>query len=117
MNLSKTIVSKKVLFTKKENKMRKAMTIITQVLIFTVAWFVMTPDQLIDNTHLFGLFGDVEITKGNTVWVLAGAAILSVLNIWFWWPKEAVANTIKVEGTSAEAKAEETKDPIVPKMD
>ena len=96
--------------------MKKA--IMVQVIIFVVAWFVMIPDTLEDNTHLFGLFGDVEVIKGNSIWVMIGAGVLSVLNIWFWWPKEAVANIIKVEGTSAEAKAEETKkDPIVPKMD
>ena len=97
--------------------MRKAMTIITQVLIFTVAWFVMTPDQLVDNTYIFGLIGSYEIVKGNADWVLAGAAILSVINIWLWWPKSP---THKKVGDNADTKSAETdkaEDPIVPKMD
>lgn len=97
--------------------MRKAMTIITQILIFTVAWFVMTPDTLEDNTYVFGLFGDVEVIKGNADWVLLGAAILSVLNIWFWWPKVKVIHTTPIaENTKNEAK-EIDQDPVVPKMD
>ena len=96
--------------------MKKA--IVFQVLIFIAAWFAMTPDQVVDNTYVFGLIGSYDIIHGNSIWVMIGAGVLSVLNIWFWWPKEAVANIIKVEGTSAEAKAEETKkDPVVPKMD
>lgn len=110
-------MSKKVLFTKKENKMKK--TIMVQMIIFVAAYFVMTPDTLEDNTHLFGLFGDVEVIKGNSIWVLAGAAILSVINIWVWWPKKVkVTNTSnEAESTkSAEAKAID-QDPVVPKMD
>ena len=95
--------------------MKKA--IVIQAIIFIIAYFTMTPDILEDNTHLFGLFGDVEVIKGNSIWVLAGAAILSVINIWLWWPK----STKTVETVAVEAKAEEAKakdqDPVVPKMD
>ena len=118
MNLSKTIVSKKVLFIKRKLEMRKAMTIITQVLIFTVAWFILTPDTLEDNTYVFGLIGNVEVIKGNADWVLLGAAILSALNIYFWWPKGVDTPSekpVSAEGTKS-AKVEE-KDPVVPKMD
>lgn len=119
MNLSKTIVSKKVSFTKKDKRMKKA--IVIQVLILVAAWYFMTPDQLVDNTWIFGLIGSVETVKGNADWILLGAAGLSVLNIWLWWPKTKkvkVTNTPETvkesEGAKSEAKAV---DPIVPKMD
>ena len=98
--------------------MKKA--IVMQALILIAAYFVMTPDQLIDNTHVFGLIGSHEIVRGNTHWVMLGAAILSALNIWFWWPKEVKKNVtsnearIVAEDTKSEAKAA---DPVVPKMD
>ena len=90
-------------------------TIVMQVLIFIIAWFVMTPDVMQDNTHLFGLIGDVEIIKGNAHWVFLGAAVLSIINILIWWPK----STKTVETVAVKAKAEEAKtnDPVVPKMD
>ena len=119
MNLSKTMVSKKVLFTKKEKIMKKAIAI--QAIIFIIAYFTMTPDILEDNTHVFGLFGSYDVIPGNTVWVLAGAAVLSVLNIWLWWPKaRKVVNTScekAQEVTNAETDKAEEKDPVVPKMD
>ena len=101
-------------------------SIMVQVSIFIVAWFILTPDTLEDNTHVFGLIGEVEIIRGNSIWVMIGAGVLSVLNIWFWWPKTQVISTPSepiTEGTkSAEAeevKTEEAKaaDPVVPKMD
>lgn len=92
--------------------MKKAIAI--QAIIFIIAYFTMTPDILEDNTHVFGLFGSYDVIPGNTVWVLAGAAVLSVLNIWLWWPK----STKTVETVAVGAKAEEAKkDPVVPKMD
>lgn len=106
--------------------MRKISAIILQMVIFIAAWFIMTPDQLTDNTHLFGLIGSYDLVRGNTVWVLLGAAILSIINLWVWWPKTQVISTLSepiTEGTkSAEAeevKTEEAKaaDPVVPKMD
>ena len=98
--------------------MKKA--IMVQVIIFVVAWFVMTPDTLEDNTHLFGLFGDVEVIKGNSIWVLTGAAILSIINLWVWWPKSPTRQSVEVAAAKSaetvEAKAADP-DPIVPKMD
>ena len=108
MNLSKTIVLKKVLFTKKEIRMKKVMMIIVQVLIFTGAWFVMTPDQVVDNTYVFGLIGSYDLVRGNTHWVLIGAALLSIINILVWWPTKTVT-VVKTEEVKA--------DPVVPKMD
>lgn len=112
-------MSKKVLFTKKETKMKKA--IVMQALILIAAWFVMTPDVIVDNTYVFGLFGSYNIIPGNSILVMSGAAVLSVLNIWFWWPKTKkvkVTNTPETvkesEGAKSEAKAV---DPVVPKMD
>ena len=86
-----------------------------QVLIFTGAWFVMTPDQLVDNTYIFGLIGSYEIVKGNADWVLLGAAVLSVLNILVWWPKAAKQTVAAAEANTKSVEAE--KDPVVPKMD
>ena len=116
MNLSETIVSKKVLFTKRKLEMRKAIAIVIQTIIFITAWFVMTPDQVVDNTYIFGLLGNVEVIPGNTRWVLLGAMFLSVINLWVWWPKSP---THQVEAKAEEAKTKEAKDkdPIVPKMD
>lgn len=99
--------------------MRKVMMIMVQVLIFVGAWATMTPDQVVDNTHIFGLIGSYDTVPGNTVWVLLGAAILSIINILIWWPRQIkVTNTSnEAESTkSAEAKAID-QDPVVPKMD
>lgn len=103
--------------------MKKA--IITQMLIFIIAWASMTPDVAEDNSYIFGLIGGVEIVRGNTIWVMLIAMFTSVINLWFWWPKEVkVTSTSEtpVESTKSaitgeEVKAEETKDPVVPKMD
>jgi membrane protein implicated in regulation of membrane protease activity len=94
-------------------------TIIIQLLIFISAYFSMTPDTLEDNTHVFGLFGSYDVIPGNSIWVLLGAAILSTLNIWLWWPKSTKTVKESKGDKNAEAKAEEAKDkdPIVPKMD
>ena len=98
--------------------MKKA--IIVQALIFIIAYFVMTPDVLKDNTYVFGLIGSYDVVAGNTRWVMLGAMVLSVLNIWFWWPKEVKKNVtsnearIVAEDIKSEAKAA---DPVVPKMD
>ena len=99
--------------------MRKIMMIVVQVLIFVGAWFVMSPDVLEDNTHLFGLIGDIEVIKGNTDWVMLCSALLSALNILIWWPKSPTHKTV---GDNANTKSAETnkakdQDPVVPKMD
>ena len=119
MNLSKTIVSKKVLFIKRKLEMRKVIAIVIQILIFVGAWATMTPDQLVDNTYVFGLFGSHDVVAGNTVWVLLGAMFLSVINIWLWWPKKVkVANTPETTkgDKSTEAKAID-EDPKTPTLD
>lgn len=101
--------------------MKKAM--IAQMIIFVVAWALMTPDTIEDNTHLFGLIGSYDIIHGNSIWVMIGAGVLSVLNIWLWWPKaQGVVNTSS-ESSPAEstksAKAEEKidQDPKTPTLD
>jgi hypothetical protein len=97
--------------------MKKTIATITQILIFIGAWFVMAPDQLVDNTYIFGLVGSVELVKGNADWVMMTAGILSVFNIWVWWPKSPTRQSVEVAAAkSAEAKAKDP-DPIVPKMD
>ena len=102
--------------------MKKA--IVFQVLIFIAAWFAMTPDQVVDNTYVFGLIGSYDIIHGNSIWVMIGAGVLSVLNIWFWWPSRKVVNTPAQTSTKevtksveAEEVKTEEKDPVVPKMD
>jgi len=120
MNLSKTIVLKKVLFTKRKLKMRKISAIILQMVIFIAAWFIMTPDQVVDNTYIFGLIGSYDVIPGNTHWVMLGAAVLSAFNIWLWWPKSTTHQTVAeaAKGTkSAEAKETKAEDPVIPKMD
>lgn len=94
--------------------MRKISVIILQMVIFITAWALMTPDQLVDNTYVFGLIGNVEVIPGNSIWVLLGAAILSTLNIWLWWPKSTKTVKESKGDKNAEAKAE---DPVIPKMD
>lgn len=97
--------------------MKKA--IVAQILILVAAWYFMTPDILKDNTWVFGLIGSVETVKGNTDWILLGAACLSVLNIWVWWPRtQKVINTSETVKTAEDTKSAEAKtDPVVPKMD
>ena len=99
--------------------MRKTIAIIIQVLIFTGTWALVTPDTLVDNTYLFGLFGSYDTVPGNTVWVLLGAAILSIINIWLWWPKSPTHKTVEVgtDTKSAETDKAINQDPVVPKMD
>lgn len=98
--------------------MKKA--VILQVVIFIIAWALMTPDQVVDNTHIFGLIGSYDTVPGNTVWVLLGAAILSIINLWVWWPKSPTRQSVEVAAAKSaeteEAKAKD-QDPVVPKMD
>lgn len=56
-------------------------TIIINAIIFVIGWGCIVPDQLIDKTHLFGIIGDVEITKGNTAVVFGMCALLSTLSL------------------------------------
>lgn len=98
--------------------MKKAIAF--EMLIFIAAWFVMSPDVLKDNTYVFGLIGNYDLIRGNAHWVLLGAAVLSALNIWIWWPKsQSVTPNEKPAEVKEEPKAEEAKaeDPVVPKMD
>ena len=99
--------------------MRKTIAIIIQIIILTAAYFTMTPDILKDNTWVFGLIGDVEVVKGNTDWIMLTAGILSVFNIWVWWPRtQKVINTSETVKTAEDTKSAEAKtDPVVPKMD
>lgn len=96
--------------------MKKA--IVIQVIIFAIAWALMTPDQLVDNTYVFGLIGNVEVIRGNSIWVMLGAACLSIFNIWVWWPKKVKNTSNEVSSPSDETKSEvKAEDPVVPKMD
>ena len=97
--------------------MKKA--IISQVVIFIAAYFALTPDQIADNTHLFGLIGSYDLVRGNSIWVMSIAAVLSAINIWVWWPKVKITNTVKEsEGTkNAETAEKIDQDPKTPTLD
>ena len=96
-------------------------TIVIQVLIFIATYFVMTPDTLEDNTYVFGLLGSYDLVRGNAIWVLLGAAVLSAINIWVWWPKKSTTPSEKPAESTKGAEVKEIKseenDPVVPKMD
>lgn len=55
--------------------------LIIDVIIFVLGWGCIVPDQLNDQTHLFGLIGDVEIVRGNTAVVFGMCALLSLLTL------------------------------------
>ena len=97
--------------------MKKA--IISQVVIFIAAYFALTPDQIADNTHLFGLIGSYDLVRGNSIWVMSIAAVLSAINIWVWWPRVKITTPSEKPAESAEVKEikSEENDPVVPKMD
>ena len=55
--------------------------LIANVVIFIIGWGCIVPDQLMDQTHLFGLIGNVEVVKGNTSTVFGICAVLSTLTL------------------------------------
>lgn len=56
-------------------------TLIANVVIFIIGWGCIVPDQTMDNTHLFGIIGEVEIIRGNTAVVFGICSILSTLSL------------------------------------
>ena len=55
--------------------------LVINVIIFFIGWGCIVPDQLFDQTHLFGLIGSYEIVKGNTAVVFGMCALLSTLTL------------------------------------
>ena len=55
--------------------------LIANVVIFIIGWGCIVPDQLMDQTHLFGLIGSYEIVKGNTGTVFGVCACMSTLTM------------------------------------
>ena len=55
--------------------------IIANIVVFIIGWGCIVPDQLMDNTHLFGIIGNVEIVKGNTSTVFGVCACMSTLTL------------------------------------
>ena len=55
--------------------------LIVNVVIFIIGWGCIVPDQMMDQTHLFGLIGSYEIVKGNTAVVFGMCALLSTLTL------------------------------------
>lgn len=92
--------------------MRKAIAIVIQIIILTVAVFVMA-NTIEDNTYFGLIYGDIV---ENIRWIMLGAMVLSGLNIWLLWPRKVASTPNEAQVSSV--KAEEAKaDPIVPKMD
>jgi hypothetical protein len=56
-------------------------TLVINVIIFIIGWGCIVPDQIMDNTHLFGIIGNVEIVKGNTATVFGICACMSTLTL------------------------------------
>ena len=106
--------------------------LIVNVVIFIIGWGCIVPDQILDQTHLFGLIGDVEIIRGNTAVVFGVCSVMSTLTLITGMveaiiedyrprfcptrvekprkaPKPQVSG-MRIEPTSPE-------DPVVPKMD
>lgn len=104
--------------------MRKVIMTVIQMVIFIAAWYLIT-NRIEANTYFGSVSYNVDAIAENIRWILLGAAGLSVLNIWFWWPRtRKVINTpsatpitpIAAEGANTKS-AEAEKDPVVPKMD
>ena len=55
--------------------------VIVNVIVFIIGWGCIVPDQIFDNTHLFGLIGDTEILRGNTSTVFGVCACMSTLSM------------------------------------
>ena len=53
--------------------------IIANIVVFLIGWGCIVPDVINDQTHLFGLIGDVEILRGNTSTVFGVCSIMSTL--------------------------------------
>ena len=53
--------------------------LIANIVVFIVGWGCIVPDQIFDNTHLFGLIGDTEILRGNTSTVFGVCACMSTI--------------------------------------
>lgn len=113
--------------------------IIANIVVFVIGWGCIVPDQILDQTHLFGLVGDFEIVRGNTAVVFGVCGVMSTLALIaamveaivedYSRPRfnpntrnERPKKTPKVSGVRiTDPKSPETdeaaEDPVVPKMD
>ena len=55
--------------------------LIANIVVFIIGWGCIVPDTVNDNTHLFGLVGDIQIVKGNTAVVFGVCACMSTLSM------------------------------------
>ena len=55
--------------------------IIANIVVFLIGWGCIVPDVINDQTHLFGLIGDVEILRGNTSTVFGVCSVVSTLSM------------------------------------
>ena len=58
-----------------------SIAIIVNVIVFVIGWGCIVPDTVNDQTHLFGLIGDVEIIRGNTAVVFGVCSVMSMLTL------------------------------------
>ena len=58
-----------------------AVVLIINVIVFIIGWGCIVPDTINDQTHLFGLVGDVEIVRGNTATVFGVCSVMSTLTL------------------------------------
>ena len=108
--------------------------LIINVIVFIIGWGCIVPDQLTDNTHLFGLIGDTEIVRGNTSTVFGICAVLSTLTLIVGLVEAVIEDyrpccptrferpkkSPKISGMRVEPtpeKVDEDKDPKTPTMD
>ena len=99
----------------------KITAIVVQALILVAAWYLIA-NRIEANTYFGSVSYNVDVIAENIRWIMLGAAVLSVLNLWVWWPKAQVTSTSEAptaEGTKSAAVSTEVKDkdPVVPKMD
>ena len=92
------------------------------MVIFIAAWYLIA-NRIEANTYFGSVSYNVDVIAENTQWILLGIMVLSVVNIWFWWPSRKVVNTPAqtsakevTKSVAEEVKAKE-EDPMVPKMD
>ena len=55
--------------------------LIANIVVFIIGWGCIVPDTVNDNTHLFGLVGDIEIVRGNTATVFGICCVMSTLTL------------------------------------
>ncbi len=99
----------------------KITAIVVQALILVAAWYLIA-NRIEANTYFGSVSYNVDVIAENIRWIMLGAACLSIINLWVWWPKSPThktvgdnANTKSAE--SAEADKAIDRDPKTPTLD